>query len=65
MPAHKAGAGGVSQVELELPRRIKLELSDGQSGAMSPLGPAANAPMKQNRHQRLAGSVARDARQSC
>jgi hypothetical protein len=31
MPADEAGAGDVSQVELELPRRIKLELSHGQS----------------------------------
>jgi hypothetical protein len=30
MPAHKAGAGDVSQVEFELPRRIKLELSHSQ-----------------------------------
>ena len=32
MPAHKAGAGDVNQVEFELPRRIKLELSHGQNG---------------------------------
>jgi hypothetical protein len=32
MPAHKPGAGDVSQVDRELPRRIKLELSHGQSG---------------------------------
>ena len=36
MPAHKAGAGDVSQVERELPRRIKLELSHGQSGRDEP-----------------------------
>jgi hypothetical protein len=36
MPAHKAGAGDVSQVEFELPRRIKLELSHGQSGRDEP-----------------------------
>lgn len=65
MPAHKAGAGDVSQVEFELPRRIKLELSHGQSGRDEPARSGRNAPMKQNRHRRGAGSLAPDARQSC
>jgi hypothetical protein len=30
MAAHRAGAGDVSQVEFDLPRRIKLELSHSQ-----------------------------------
>ena len=36
MPTHKAEAGDVSQVELELPCRIELELSHGQSGRDEP-----------------------------
>ena len=36
MPGHKAGAGDVSQVEREPPRRIRLELSHGQSGRYEP-----------------------------
>jgi hypothetical protein len=64
MPACKAGAGDVGQVQLELPRRIKLELSYGQSGRDEPARSGGKCATEA-KSPPACSWLSRDARQPC